>query len=107
GGDSLQTCQVAFTEDGPAGRQSLDCLGRALSQLGWSGQGVILAPPSRQTLAAPIQVGDLPRRGRDKAMLFRLEEQLPLAAEDIVADFISTDRAALGLAVRRDWLEPL
>ena len=62
----------------------------ALDALGYAGQPVLLAVPSRWCLAAMISTADLPRKDRRRAMLYRLEEKLPLAAEEVVADFITT-----------------
>src|SRR5438270_158805 len=62
-----------------------------LRSAGYRGEGVMLAIPSDWCLATRIAVKDLPKRDRS-AMIFRLEEKLPLAAEEFVADFIIPDR---------------
>src|SRR5258708_5767894 len=62
-----------------------------------------------ECLAASIETADLPRGDR-KAMLYRLEEKVPLAAEHVVADFATSPSAggrALGVCVREDAIAPL
>ena len=83
----------------------------ALKRAGYSGNPVTVAIPSAWCLSATIATGDLPR-GDSKAMLYRLEENLPLAAENIVADFVphlSADgvQSALGVCARLDLIAPL
>src|SRR5260221_749354 len=51
-----------------------------LRRMGYVGQGVLLAVGSDECLAAAIDTAGLPRGDR-KAMLYRLEEKLPVAAE--------------------------
>ena len=81
-------------------------LATELARLGYAGQGVMLTLPSSQCLAAAIDISGLPR-GDHKAMLYRLEEKLPLAAESIVADFAIGDGHAIGVCVREDIVSPL
>src|SRR4051794_32333241 len=59
---------------------------QSLRTSGWRDESVLLALPSNWCLAAQIDAAGLPRGDRS-AMLFRLEEKLPLAAEQVVADF--------------------
>src|SRR4051812_7997769 len=77
----------------------------ALRTLGRRNEPALLAVPSAWCLAARISLDGLPRGDR-RAMTFRLEEKLPVAAEDVVADFIidRDGRRALGVAVRIDRL---
>ncbi len=80
----------------------------ALRGRGYQGQGVLLALPSAWCLSAVLAVGDLPRQDR-AAMAFRLEEKLPLAAENFTADFVLTadgDRA-LGVCASNEPLVSL
>lgn len=77
-----------------------------LDRLGYAGQGVMLALSSADCWAASIDIAGLPRGDR-KAMLYRLEEKLPMAAESIVADFAIGDARALGVCVREDAVSPL
>jgi hypothetical protein len=84
----------------------------ALERLSYQGQPAFLAIPASWCIAATIDIADLPR-GDQKAMLYRLEEELPVAAEDIIADFVlrsSTQKnadTALGISVSTDLLKPL
>jgi len=72
---------------------------------------VVVAVPSAWCLVAQVESSGDPRRDDRKSMLFRLEEKLPLAAEEMVADFIAQSRAqrrrALGVAARLDVLRPV
>ena len=67
--------------EGPDARAALDGVGHA-------GQPVALALPSRWCLCAAIETAGLPKKNRRQTMAYRLEEKLPLAAEEVVADFI-------------------
>lgn len=71
---------------------------------GYGGDGIALGIPSEWALSARISTGRLPRHGRRQAMAFRLEEQLPLAAEEFVADFVEHAGTALGVAVEAERL---
>lgn len=81
-------------------------LAAELARLGYTGQGVMLALPASDCLAASIDITGL-ARGDRKAMLYRLEEKLPMAAESIVADFVVGGNRALGACVREDVIAPL
>src|SRR5438046_5218327 len=60
----------------------------ALRERGWrAGTPVVLAVPANRCLVASIQTIGLPPRDR-KALLYRFEEKLPVAAEEIAADFV-------------------
>jgi hypothetical protein len=88
-------------EGGQDGLSMLDQIPAALAEWGCTGQGLCLGLPSDTVLAAQVDTGDLPRRDRDLAMLYRLEEQFPLAAEHLTADFLPpAGGRALGLAVQ-------
>jgi hypothetical protein len=82
-------------------------LGEALKAGGFSGARALLLLPSTQCLCATIPIADLPMRQRGQAMLYRFEEKLPIAAEEIAADFISGESTALAVGVERRVLEPL
>src|SRR4051794_20844309 len=69
--------------------------------------GVLLALPSERCLCASVRVDDLPARDRRLAMVYRLEEKLPLPAEDVVADFIPAGTSALGVCVEAAYARPL
>ena len=84
-------------------------LAEALRAVGVAGNGerVVLALGTAACLCAPVAAADLPARQRRQAMLYRLEEKLPVAAEEVVADFVFTGNTALGVAVERRTLQPL
>src|SRR4051812_46687104 len=83
----------------------------ALKAQGYRGEGVLLAIESSMCLCAPVRTEGLPTKHRRRAMTYRLEEKLPIAAEDVVADFIeggpAADAEALGTCVRRTALAPM
>ena len=65
----------------------------------YDGAGVMLAVPSSWCLSVNIAIGDLPKRNGRQLMIYRLEEFLPAAAEDLIIDFWSGASEALGVAV--------
>ena len=75
-----------------------------MSRHGYGGEGIALGIPSEWVLAATISAENLPRSHRRQALLYRLEEQLPLSAEELVADFLERGRAAVGVALETDRL---
>jgi hypothetical protein len=88
-------------------REIAERLADELHRLGYTGQGVMLALGSDDCLSASIETAGL-SRGDRKAMTYRLEEKLPLAAESMVADFaMGHDAKALGVCVREDAVSPL
>jgi type II secretion system protein L len=94
GGDGVKVRQM------PRDEQSAAALKEALGEWGYDGRGVCLGLPSELVLAASILLEGLPRKRRRTAMLYRLEEQLPLEAERFTADFIPCPGGrSLGLAV--------
>ena len=64
------------------------------------GAEVVVALPADACFAATIPTEGLPRRGRRAAMLYRFEEQLPLAAEDLSADFVAHNGSALAVCTQ-------
>lgn len=69
-----------------------------LNALGYAAQHVVLAIPSAWCLSAAISTDDLEGGNRRQAMAFRLEEHLPISAEDMVADYVEfNDGAALAI----------
>lgn len=78
-----------------------------LHEEGYDGSGVLLGLPSDACLSAMISLQGLPRKNRREAMLYRLEEQLPLAIEDIDADFLIVGEQALGVCVVTNRIKPL
>lgn len=97
------------TDDGQSPAESAMGVAAALQELGYRSQPVVLALPSAWCLPATISTLGLPlRTGRREAMAYELDERLPIAAEDFVADFIEGDAdRALGVAVRVSTIEPL
>ncbi len=85
-----------------------------MNTAGYAGEGTVLAIPSSWCFAVSIHVGDLPRNDRN-AMLYRLEEKLPLAAEAVIADFIPHQpheaqhepQDALAVCVKIETIRPL
>jgi hypothetical protein len=82
-------------------------LADALKAGGFAGANAVLLLPSTRCLCATIPTEGLPTRQRGQAMLYRFEERLPVAAEDIAADFIVGGQAALAVGVERRFIEPL
>jgi hypothetical protein len=78
----------------------------ALAAAGHTGEATLLAIPSAWCFSASIETGDLPRHDA-RAMLYRLEEKLPFAAEGVVADFVRQGGAALGVCAKLPVLAPL
>ena len=105
-GDRLETREVAAGKDGPAAVKA------ALLEWDYRGQPACLALPSQMVFCAHIDCDALPRKQRRAAMLYRLEEQLPLDIETLTADFLpAAGGRTLGVAVEtarvRELIEPL
>src|SRR5437773_1319612 len=77
-----------------------------LRERAYQGEGVMLALPSAWCLSAGISLEGLSAADR-AAMAFRLEEKLPLAAENFTPDFIEQGERALGVCVPNDRVSPL
>ncbi len=106
-GDEILLRQVP-PQAGVAADQIAPLVRAALDELGYDGGGVILALPSAWCLAASVDTKGLSRKARSSALLYRLEEQLPLAAEEIAADFAApAEGRAMGVAVQAQRLMPL
>jgi hypothetical protein len=67
-------------------------LQQILQDHGYAQEPIILALPSCDCLSACISTESLDRVGRRRAMAFRLEEQLPISAEEFVADYVPLGR---------------
>jgi hypothetical protein len=94
---ALREVPRADADDASALEKSL---AGALAELGYGNEGVCLGLPSGLVLPAEIDCADLPRTRRQAAMLYRLEERLPLDAESLTVAFLPQGgAAALGLAV--------
>lgn len=104
-GASVRSVQVNAPADaGP--RQRAAAVLESLKSAGYDAHPVVLALHSSLCFAASIRIDDLPKADAN-AWLFRLEEQLPFAAETIVADFIPSGADALGVCVRTETIAPL
>jgi len=87
--------------------QTVAALREKLAEHGIAAASIVLAPPSSQCLSAVMATDDLERGNRRRAMAFRLEEHLPIAAEQITADYAEAGSAALGVCVPTDPLQPI
>jgi type II secretory pathway component PulL len=119
---SMQSSMVIFlgpaqwrvgapTADGPAAKPIAgdDVAARiaATAEIVASGSGVLLALPAEWCLCARILLDPSDPETQPHALLYLLEEQLPLAAEDIAADFCLGDGEAFGVAVQRSMVHDL
>jgi len=79
-----------------------------LESMGYRGGGICLAINSEMVFTDQVDCNNLPRKDRASAMTFRLEEHLPLAAEQFTAAFGPPCGArALGVAVRTEEVQSL
>src|SRR4051812_6878706 len=95
---------------GASVEQTADEVAAALKSAGYRGEPVVLALPSAWCLCASVATAGLPRKDRRRAMLYRLEEKLPLAAEDVVADFLPggpSSEQSLGVCAQKQMVAPL
>jgi hypothetical protein len=104
-GDFVCWSKTAFANDATPESEAKLIAG-ALRELNYRGDPALLALPTISCLSAPVSLKGAGARDR-KALVFRLEEQLPIAAEDFVADFIATADEALGVAVVTNPLKAL
>lgn len=108
---SARDGQVAAEELSVSGdrldRAAAEQVASVVRKRGGGGRGLALAVPSGWALSASFSAENLPRSHRHQAMTYRLEEQLPLAAEELTADFVEHGRTALGIAVRSDRLSEI
>ena len=102
-GTDAQAVELPATGDGIDARTASE-VRSVMREHGYGGDGIVLGVPSQWALSARISTDRLPRHGRRQAMAFRLEEQLPLAAEEFVADFVEHGGRALGVAVEAERL---
>ncbi len=80
----------------------------ALVAKGYVDQPMVLAVPSSMCLCAKVDTSGLPRSGRRQAMVYGLEEHLPVSAEEVVVDFVEIDETqALGVACETVTLQPM
>jgi len=98
---------IIETDDGDEAESCLDAVYEAMIGLGYVGGPVLLAVPSHWCAAAPISTDSLPRKDRQAAMAYRLEEKLPIAAEQFTAGFILGGAEALGICVMLEKVRPV
>jgi type II secretory pathway component PulL len=98
-GDTVESREAALNEAGNLAAVAR-AVADAMTELGYDGRDVCLGLPSSMALAERIDGGNLLRKDRAAAMLYRLEEQLPVDAEQLTVDFLPLPgRKALGVAV--------
>ena len=74
---------------------------KVLAEWGCGRQEACLGLPSEMVMAAPVDCSGISKKHRASAMLYRLEEQLPLEAERLTAGFLPVvGNRSLGLAVQ-------
>jgi type II secretion system protein L len=106
GGEAVEIVETQIQSDAgvPGTCKSLVEL---LSGHGYRGEAVVLAVPTAWCLSAGVDLDNLPRQNRHEAMVYRLEEMLPLAAEQIVAAFAPTvGQRTLGVCVQTEQVKP-
>lgn len=83
-------------------------LAAMLGSMGLADSQVCLGLPSGMVFCAAVACGDLPRRDRRAAMLYRLEEKLPVEAEQLAAAFLPPrGGVSLALAVETGRLKEI
>ncbi|HWE00787.1 MAG TPA: hypothetical protein VG326_00150 [Tepidisphaeraceae bacterium] len=85
---------------------SARAVGEKLKEIG-SRRAVVLALPPEFCLCATVHQKDAPSRRDRTALLFRLEESLPVAAEDVRVDFVFHDEKAFGVSALRLFVDPI
>ena len=71
------------------------------------GGSIVLALASSDCLSASIVIDGLARSGRRQAVGYLLEEQLPISAEDAVADYVELQGVGLGVCTELSKLAPI
>ncbi len=97
--------------DPPQDTDSVEAWAHATRQqmetMGYADQPVVLALPSPWCLTAVIDTDSIERVGRRQAMHYRLEEHLPIAAEQVVADYCEAADTAMGVCADLDRVKPI
>jgi len=99
-------CKFAAVEKASEITEMAAKIAQSLHSLDYRGEETLLALHSRMCLCAHVETRGLRTRNREAVLQFRLEEQLPLALEEMVTDFVAGDTKALGIGVPADVLEP-
>ena len=105
-----QVCAVRVdnTPDGATIEARVAGLRQQLESMQIADRPIVLALGSSWCLSAAISTEELDRGSRRRAMGYRLEEHLPVSAEDVVADYVSIDSShALGVCAEFGRLAPL
>lgn len=84
-----------------------DAAAAAMQEAGYGGEPVLLAVPSEGCLCAAVVLTSRRLVRNRQALAYALEEQLPLAAEEMVCDFVTQGTTALGVAVEPATLKPI
>jgi len=105
-GDSSAVSLIELGDDADV-QQYIDKACESLREGGYTGGPVLLAVPSGWCASASIPTDDLPRKDRQAAMAYRLEEKLPIEAEQFCASFILGGGEALGVCVMLDKARPI
>jgi hypothetical protein len=82
-------------------------LAARLRQEGHRGEEVLLGLDAGSCLVGEVSGSRLPRRPERSVIIYEFEASLPVAAEEIVADFVIGQQQVLGVAARLDYLKPL
>lgn len=88
-------------------QEQATAMASTLDREGYAGGGVLLALPTDWCLSGTITMEGLPRQQRRQAMLYRFEEKLPVAAEEVVADFAVGKGRSLAVCVRLEQVAPI
>lgn len=64
------------------------------------GCSAVFAVPSNWCYSATIRTDNLPRGNRHRGLLYRLEEKLPMAVEEVTADFLVDKEKAWGVCLQ-------
>lgn len=108
-GDGAETIPVDTPPDSGPEALAAD-ISAAMRDAGYDAEDVLLQISSDSCLSAAIDLSRLPRRPSREMLTYELESGLPVAAEEIVADFITPTGVAaeaLGIAVQTEKHRPL
>jgi hypothetical protein len=79
----------------------------AMRSAGYVNQPVLFAVPSDWCLCATVALSNRRLLRNRQALAYALEEQLPLAAEDMVCDFVTHESSVFGVAIDLSILLPV
>jgi len=105
-GEKAGPQRVDVSSDATA-EEIVSALGECLAARGYGGQPLLLGVDSRTCMAIGIPHSGRRAARNTRTMAYALEEFLPVAAEDMVCDFVVFDKDALGIAVEASRLQPL